>query len=160
MINTFLAVVAHPWDQLLDKEKLKELKFESGAFKECGFPVFPSLPVEGKQPEVGDAHELLRLLRNGMAHGNMEILDLKTLRRLRQRGPLPRVKESEIAGLRIWNRLPDTMAVTWCTALDIYELRRALDGMMQLCQKRSLWQEDVRVLQDQRDAERRARRAS
>ncbi|MBA3450821.1 MAG: hypothetical protein H0T18_06390, partial [Chloroflexia bacterium] len=96
LINSFLAVVAHPWDQLLDKCQLEKLGLESEVFRECGFPVFPSLPVEGEPVAVNNAYDLLRILRNGMAHGNMELLDRKELRKLRQTGPLPRVKEDEI----------------------------------------------------------------
>ena len=88
----------------------------------------------------------------------MELLDRNALRRLRQSGPLPRVKEKEIAGIKLWNQ-NDNGAKTWCTALDIHELRQALDGMMRLCEKRSLWKEEVRILQDQHDAKRRARQA-
>ena len=29
LINSFLAVIAHPWDQLLDQNKLKQVKLES-----------------------------------------------------------------------------------------------------------------------------------
>lgn len=159
LINSFLALVAHPWDQLLDQKKLEGVGIESIQFKECGFPVFPSLPVEGDSAKVGNAYELLRVLRNGMAHGNMELLDRKTLRRLRQSGPLPRVAETEIAGLKLWNRRSENGPVTWCTALNIYELQQTLRSMMRLCEKRSLWQDEIRILQDQRDSERKARQA-
>ncbi len=159
LINSFLAVVAHPWDRLLDQRKLEQIKLESRQFRECGFPVFPSLPVEGNPTRVDDAYHLLRVLRNGMAHGNMELLDRKTLRRMVQTGPLPRVREDEIAGIKLWNRASDTAPITWCTALSIYDLQQTLTAMMRLCEKRSLWKEDVRARQDQRDAERRARRA-
>ena len=90
-----------------------------------------------------------------MAHGNRELLDRKMLRNLRQSGPLPKVKEAEIAGIKLWNQ-NDHGAKRWCTALDIYELRQALDGMMKRCEKRGIWKEDVRQDQDRRDAVRKA----
>lgn len=158
LINSFLALVAHPWDQLLDKDELKKVRIESSRFRECGFPVFPNLPVEGNKAEVADAYELLRVLRNGMAHGNMELLDRKTLRTLRQLEPLPRVEETEIAGIKLWNKKQDTNIVTWCTALNVYELQQILKGMMRLCEKRSLWKKEIRLLQDKRDAARKAGR--
>lgn len=159
LINSFLAVVAHPWDQLLDQRKLEQVKLESREFKECKFPRVPRLPVEGKPATVDDAYQLLRVLRNGIAHGNMELLDRKKLRSLRQTGPLPRVTEDEIAGIKLWNRASDTAPITWCTALDIFELRQILTAMMRLCEKRSLWKDEIRFLQDQCDAERKVRRA-
>lgn len=159
LINSFLALIAHPWDQLLDKEKMGKVKLDSRTFKECGFPVFPILPVEGEPTKVDDAGELLRVLRNGMAHGNIELLDRKDMRSVRQTGPLPRVQEKEIAGIKIWNRKEENSPITWCTALNIYELRQCLDGMMRLCEKRSLWKDTIREEQSQRDAERSSRRA-
>ena len=158
LINSFLSVVAHPWDRLLDQKKLEETPLASNVFRRCRFPDFPALPVDGNPARMVYIYDLLRVLRNGMAHGNRELVDRKTLRKLRQAGPLPRGKESEIAGIKLWNQ-NDSGATTWCTALDIYELRQALDGMMRICEKRSLWKEEVRILQDQRDAERRARQA-
>ncbi len=157
LINSFLAVVAHPWDRLLDKCKLENVGVESATFRECGFPGFPALPVEGKAAEVNNACELLRVLRNGMAHGNMELLDRRTLRNLRQTGPLPRVTENEIAGISLWNRAGDGR-INWRTALNVYELRQVLTAMMRLCEKRHLWIDEVRILQEQRDAERKGRR--
>ncbi len=92
-----------------------------------------------------------------MAHGNMELLDRKALRKLRQTGPLARVAETEIAGLELWNQ-NDGGIVTWRTALSIYELQQVLNGMMRLCEKRSLWKDEIRLDQDRRDAERRTGR--
>lgn len=109
---------------------------------------------------MNDVYELLRLLRNGMAHGNMELLDRKTLRTLRQTGPIPRVNEGEIAGIKVWNRKSDNAPVTWCTALSIHDLQQILKGMVRLCEKRSLWKDDILIRQNQRDAERKAKRAS
>jgi hypothetical protein len=159
LINSFLAVVAHPWDQLLDQDKLKKLTFDSSAYRECRFPEFPRLPVEGDQAKTENIYDLLRVLRNGMAHGNMELLDRKTLRKLRQLGPLPRVTEDEIAGIKIWNKPSENAKTNWCTALDIHDLRQMLMAMMRLCEKRHLWKDDVRECQDQRDAKRRLQRA-
>lgn len=156
LINSFLALVAHPWDQLLDKNKLG-FGIDSRVFKDCGFPSFPRLAVEGTPANIDTAYELLRVLRNSMAHGNMELLDRKALRKLRQTGPLARVAETEIAGLELWNQ-NDGGIVTWRTALSIYELQQVLNGMMRLCEKRSLWKDEIRLDQDRRDAERRTGR--
>lgn len=159
LINSFLAVVAHPWDQLLDKDKLNDIGLDSRVMRECGFPDIPNLPVEGNPAPMTSAYDLLRVLRNGMAHGNMELLDRRALRDLRQYGPLPRVAEGEIAGIRIWNRKSESDPITWCTALNIHELEQIVTAMMRLCEKRSLWIDAERLSQDQRDAERKARRA-
>lgn len=152
LINSFLAVVAHPWDQLLDQSKLEQVTLESKVFKGCRFPVFPSVPVEGEPAKLDNAYDLLRVLRNGIAHGNMKRLDRKTLRRLRQTGPLPRVKEDEIAGIKLWNKKSDTDLI-------VYELQQILMAMMRLCEKRHLWKDEIRSLQAQRDSERKVRRA-
>jgi hypothetical protein len=96
------------------------------------------------------AYDLLRVIRNGMAHGNFELLSRKDLRKLRPLGLIPRTQEDEIAGIKLWNQ-NDAGKVTWCTALSVYELRDALAGMMKLCEKRSLWKPEIREAQDERD---------
>ena len=158
VIIWFLGVFAHAWDHLLDKEILEREPITSPSFRQCGFPAFPCLAVEGEPFEIASIFDLLRVVRNGMAHGNMELLDRHQLRRLRQIGPLPRIKEGEIAGIKLWNR-NDAGRITWCTALSVFELRDALTAMMRLCEKRSLWKPEVRALQDQRDYERKHKRA-
>jgi HEPN pEK499 p136 len=159
LINSFLTVIAHPWAQLLDQNKLKQVKLESKVFRECEFPEFRSLTITGEPAEIESVYDLLRVLRNGMAHGNIELLSRNALRNLRQTGPLPRVQGDEIAGIKLCNRKPKEDVITWCTALGIYELRQIVPAMMRLCQKRSLWKEEILLLQAQRDAARRARQA-
>lgn len=149
LINSFLAVVAHPWDQLLDKDQLAGLRLEERRFRECKFPTMTRFQDEtGK--EADDAYNMLRLLRNSFAHGNMELLDRKQLRKIRPTGALPRVQEREIAGLHIWNTSKAGIT-TWATVLDVTEIEAALRAMMRLCEKRSLWKENVRLDHEQRE---------
>jgi len=153
LINSFLAVVAHPWDQLLDEDQLKCLQIRERRFQECGFPPMTRFVDPGNGQEADDAYNMLRVLRNSLAHGNMELLDRKQLRKLRPTGAIPSVKEREIAALRIWNK-SNTGKVTWETTLDITELESALRGMMRLCEKRSLWQPAIRQEFERREKKR------
>jgi len=141
LINSFLAVVAHPWDQLLDKDLLKSTSIEQPNIRRMGFPLEPPFPGErGVPPD--SVHNMLRLLRNSMAHGNMLLLSRSDLRELRPDSPTPRVHEKEIAGVRIWNMRGKTE--TWSAVLDITELEATLYAMRLFCETLSLWRQDIR----------------
>ena len=156
LINSFLAVIAHPWDQLLDRDKLEALSVSSQTFRDCRFPDALITEAPGTQ-SPRSAGDTLRLLRNGIAHGNIELLSRSKLRALRQTGPLPRVGEFEIAGIRIANKSRSNQE-TWSIVLDIYEMRQALSAMRLLCQERSLWKDSVRREHQERDTSSRPRR--
>jgi hypothetical protein len=159
LINSFLAVLAHPWDQLLDKNELEKIKLTSKTFRECGFPVFVDTRSSNQTTSPDNACELLRRLRNGMAHGNIRLLSRKQLRQLRSSGTIPRVSENEIAAIEVCDGPQGNGAFGWCTVVDVFEMRSTLDGMMRLCEKRSLWKAEIRERQERRDLERRSKRA-
>ena len=139
LINSFLAVLAHPWDQLLDKKKLAALKLKDPAFVTYGFPTLPLLPFEGTPKSIATAEDLLGTVRNGMAHGNIELLNRSEFQGLRPHDPLPKVKEKEIAGLKLWNYKYKTTTMNWCTVISIFEMKQMLQAMRNLCEDRELW---------------------
>lgn len=157
LINSFMGVFAHPWDQLLDKSKLETERLSSTRFRECGFPELPQFPPEGEGTRMESIHDYLRVLRNAMAHGNFKLLDRKELRSLRQRGTLPKVSEKEITGLRLWNTPMNSDRKNWITVLDIYEMRNCIEAMARLCEKRSLWKDEIRVEFEKRESRRGSR---
>jgi hypothetical protein len=159
LVNSFLSVLAHPWDQLLDQDALRCMKLTSPTFRECRFPQFANLPTENTTAAPQNLYDLLRVLRHGMAHENIELLGRKELRALRPTGTLPTAKEGEIAGLKIWNQKSETGPPNWCTALDVNELKHCLYAMQRLCEKRHLWKDHVREEHEHRERERRAKRA-
>jgi hypothetical protein len=147
LINSFLAVLAHPWDRLLDKDALSKRSVHSKEFRAFGFPYMTRLQRDDGTP-TDDAENMLRLLRNSVAHGNMELLSRQKLRELRPQGAIPRVHEKEIAGVRIWNMRGETE--TWSTVLDITEMEATLKAMMRLCESRELWKQNIRKDYEQR----------
>lgn len=156
LINSFMGAFAHPWDRLLDTEALSKMKLHDKRFLECQFPVLPEIDdgIEGKTVESVD--DYLRFLRNGIAHGNFELLSRKELQVYTDNRQLPGIKESEIAGLRIWNQ-PTTSEISqpnWSTALSVYDLKACLYAMQRLCEKRHLWIPSVREEQERRDRSR------
>lgn len=157
LINSFMGVFAHPWDQLLDKEKLKQERLSSRQFRECQFPDLPHIELEGEGVPMEHIHDYLRVLRNAMAHGNFQLLDRKQLRALRQRGPLPPVSEKEIAGLKLWNTPLNSDRKNWITVLDIFEMRTCVEAMARLCEKRSLWKDDIRTEFEARERQRKSK---
>lgn len=145
LLNSFAGVLAHPWDSLLDKNSLEKKK--SNEFYAFGFPELKRLPTPVNQIVIPNLYEYLRTLRNGMAHGNFELLDRKQLREYGSDIPLPNVKESEIAGIKIWNvanrDLPDEK-VTWCAVASIRDLKLILHTMLRLCLDENCWRSEVR----------------
>jgi hypothetical protein len=80
LINSFLGALVHPWEELKDDLCAMRLT-EAG-----GWPaVKKERPHDEELATVGD---LIRRMRNGIAHGNISYLP----------GP-----EGEIKALRIWN---------------------------------------------------------
>lgn len=153
LINSFLAIVAHPWDQLLDKGKLKA-NVQSEIVLDCRFPTVPALPLpeqlkKAKPAQAESIGGLLRVIRNGVAHGNIELIDRHMLGELRDTYPLQRVGENDIAGIKVWNRCEGE--TNWITALSVSELRQFIYATLRLCENRNLWREDVRSMQGIRE---------
>jgi hypothetical protein len=66
LINPFLGALAHPWEKFRDG--IDEMPLSSSE----GWPRLPKeLPADTEPNSVGEA---LRLLRNGIAHGNIDFL--------------------------------------------------------------------------------------
>jgi hypothetical protein len=156
LISSFQLVYGQPWDQLLDKEKLvgQSAKLSGKTFMECQFPTLYRLPVKGSAVQMANIHDYLRVLRNATAHGNFELLDRKTYRQHRQQGPTPSVKEKEIAGLLLWNTPMNTKERNWEAVLNVRELTECIYAMQRLCEKRSLWIDDVRTDFEERERQR------
>lgn len=150
LVNSFLGVVAHPWEKLFDTVALATLKIGSEEYVRYGFPQIAS--SWDKDTEAPDhlAH-LLRLLRNGIAHGNIDLLDKFHLRIKFHKKPETDVRDDEIAGAEIWNNRHEKVSKTWPeqigqkhyrepyrtwgTVLTIDEMRASLDALYALAQK-------------------------
>ncbi len=66
LINSFIGALAHPWEQL--KAELNDMPLSDAA----GWPIVRKELVNDADPDsVG---ELVRLLRNAIAHGNIDFL--------------------------------------------------------------------------------------
>lgn len=101
LVNSFLGAVAHPWEKYRSELESMPLSCSEG---------WPRLPKERpKDTEPASLCDALRLLRNGIAHGNIEFLP---------------GRDGAIQSLRIWNS--DRGRRTWGTIISIVELRRFL----------------------------------
>ncbi|MCW5881413.1 MAG: hypothetical protein KIS91_10820 [Anaerolineae bacterium] len=110
LINSFLGALAHPWEKyrpLLTNMSLDEAR-------ECGWPEMKKERTEDIDPP--NFGELLRLVRNAFAHGNILFIPAST--------------SCEIARIEFWNNRGDER--TWGTTLDIADLRRFLDCFVAL----------------------------
>jgi len=68
LVNTFLGALAHPWEELKSEFKKKSIKDA----ERTGWPkVIKQLPTDVEPKNLGD---LIRLMRNAMAHGGITLL--------------------------------------------------------------------------------------
>lgn len=110
LINSFLGALAHPWEKY--KPQLKNMSLAKA--RECGWPEFKKGCTEDHDPT--SLEDLLRLIRNAFAHGNILFI--------------PEPTSDEIARIEFWNNRGDRR--TWGTTLDIADLRRFLDCFVAL----------------------------
>lgn len=130
-VNSFLSIIAHPRERLLDPEAIKWLTLTDSKVTCAGLPSFASSwKYDSEQPRT--LAQLLRLLRNGIAHGNVDLLDRRELETLRPdakfNAPL---NYDDVAGIEIWNA-DNGKNRTWGTVLTVEELGQALRGFATL----------------------------
>jgi len=112
LINSFLGALAHPWETL--KADLPSISLAEAAA--AGWPVPEQQGGRGPPPE--SLGELLRLLRNGIAHGNLSFL------------PDGR---GEIQAIRIENY--DRRRLTWRGVISVQDMRALLHRFVALVEE-------------------------
>ena len=114
LINSFLGALAHPWESFRDD--LEKLPLEEA--QAAGWPKLAKEKRTDSDPRsLGD---MVRLLRNGIAHGNVEFLS----------GP-----GREIRALRIWNVNPRSCKRTWGAVVTIQDMRTFLLRFVDLAEE-------------------------
>jgi hypothetical protein len=107
LINSFLGALAHPWERFRDG--IEEMPLTASG----GWPPLPKEPPTDTEPRsIGEA---LRLLRNGIAHGNIDFLP---------------GSDGTISAVRIRNY--NRGKRTWGTVLSVTDLRRFLVQFVRL----------------------------
>jgi hypothetical protein len=135
-INSFLSIIAHPRERLLDPEKINWMLLSDPKVVAASIPEMKS-SWEYDQEEPRTLGHLLRLLRNGIAHGNVDVLDLRDVSRLRDDYEMPKnIAEDDIAGIEIWNSHQGRR--TWGTVLTVEQMSQALRGFAALALDREL----------------------
>lgn len=115
LINTFLGALAHPFEAMRDD--LMVLPLSDAAV--LGWPMInKERPSDAEPSSLGD---LIRLMRNGMAHGNLDYLS---------------DGKGQIHALRVWNTHPRTGARTWGAVFSIADMRRFLRLFVELIERR------------------------
>ena len=116
LINTFLGALAHPFEAMRDD--LMSLSFAEAAA--LGWPKIDRERPTDSEPESLGA--LIRLLRNGLAHGNLEFLS---------------DGHGQIGAVRIWNTDPRKRgARTWGAVIKVDDMRRLLSLFVELVEHR------------------------
>lgn len=109
LLNSFLSVLAHPWEKLFRRNKLAAVRIPSDEYRDLGFPsIQPVLDDNTTRPTT--LSKLLRFLRNGIAHGNIEFYTRKQLYDfygiVTPRDEI--ANDDDIAGAVIWNIVDKT----------------------------------------------------
>jgi hypothetical protein len=114
LINSFLGALAHPWEAM--QAELMALPLAEAAKR--GWPtITKERPTDSDPKSLGD---LVRLMRNGFAHGNITFL--------------PDAK-GEIRALRIWNAHLKSKQRTWGTILTVKDARTFLARFAELAEE-------------------------
>ncbi|HOB54026.1 MAG TPA: HEPN family nuclease [Acidobacteriota bacterium] len=105
LVNSFLGALAHPWEKY--QRELTAISLESAY--ENGWPqVAPLDPFDENPVTLGD---LIRLMRNGIAHGNIDFTP---------------DADGEIGLIRIRNIHPRSRRQTWEAILTVKEMEAFL----------------------------------
>lgn len=113
LVNSFLGALAHPWEK---NKKLKKWLASDSATRRL--PMIQKELASDIEPK--NDNELLRLMRNAFAHGNIEYLPNN---------------EDEIYAIRFWNEnLEKPPKRTWGAVLTVTDLRRFLDCFVALAE--------------------------
>lgn len=112
LINSFLGALAHPWETYRDD--LTEMSLATARI--AGWPAIAKERPNDREPNsLGD---LVRLMRNALAHGNVEFL--------------PGASD-EIQALRLWNI--DRGRRTWGAVVTVKEMRAFLMRFIALAEE-------------------------
>jgi hypothetical protein len=114
LINSFLGALAHPWEVL--QSELMALPLSEAT--ERGWPAISKERATDRDPSsLGD---LVRLMRNSFAHGNIAFLPGAT---------------GEIKALRVWNTRPSSGQRTWGTIVTVDDARTFLVRFAELAEE-------------------------
>jgi hypothetical protein len=110
LINSMLGLLVFPQQRYIDH--IPEI-----ALAELARDGWPIPKVEGSYPQVRNLRELVRYLRNAIAHCNLEFLS---------------DDGQQISGLRVWNTDPRSGKTTWKARLTIDDIEKITTNFIQL----------------------------
>jgi hypothetical protein len=115
LVNTFLGALAHPFEAMRDD--LLNLAVADAV--NLGWPsIARERPTDREPSSVSD---LIRLMRNGVAHGNIEFLS---------------DGKGQIHAIRLWNTDTRTRARTWGAVVTIKDMRHLFVSFVKLIEQR------------------------
>lgn len=111
LINSFLGALAHPWET--HKQEFGALSL-ADAHRMAWPSIAKEMPSDADPSSLGD---LLRLMRNALAHGNITLIP----------GP-----SGDIEGLRLWNSNHGRR--TWGAFVSVQDMRAVLTRFVALAE--------------------------
>lgn len=136
IVNSFLCVIAHPKEQLFNSREVRWLSLGDAVVVASGMPRMPSSSgYDTEEPRTFG--RLITLLRNGVAHGNIELLnEAELIARRPETKRSSNVARDDVAGMEIWNELNGSR--TWGTVLTLGEMRQCLESIAVLARNPTL----------------------
>lgn len=154
LLNASLGLVVHPWDQLLDQDRLHGMEWSDPQIIRWGFKRYiSSKPYVAdtepdRSPNPQSLGEMLRWIRNGFAHGNMELLDFGGAMRRQLNTRIEYPQSNDIVAVEVWNADPRTKVRKWGTVLSTRELNELIQGIKRIAKDRDreYWSERARQI--------------
>jgi hypothetical protein len=113
LVNTFLGALAHPFDAMRNDLMVRPLA-------DAAILGWPSIAREQRTDrEPSSLGDLIRLMRNAIAHGNIEFLS---------------DEKGQISSIRVWNN--DRGVRTWGAILSVEHMRTFLCRFVELVERR------------------------
>lgn len=115
LVNTFLGALAHPFEAM--RNDLMALPLAEAVKR--GWPTIArESPGDAEPSSIGD---LIRSLRNALAHGNIEFLS---------------DGKGQIKAIRLWNTNPRSHQRVWGAVVTVADMRQFLSAFVALIEQR------------------------
>jgi hypothetical protein len=129
LINSFLAALVHPWEAMRND-------FEDVPMGRASAEGWPAIDIEfwSDGDDKGKLNGLIRVMRNALAHGNLEFLSIDEQRNVAFLRPQP----AQIGAIRLWNTIGrgSSRRVTWRATIAVADMRRFLERFADLIEER------------------------
>lgn len=123
LLNSFLGALVQPWETLRSRSS-QDFAIGLDEAEARGWPVLHNLNEYAL--EAKSYAKMLSNIRNGFAHGNIELL----------KDAADESGRNDISGIKIWNTCPSCNCKTWVAKISLSELKEFLEFFEKLADDR------------------------